>query len=61
MLYNGRPVQVPACENLGKHHPDSSMLCTFDAFMERVKEMSITDEEYKSICKSDKEIIPDWD
>jgi hypothetical protein len=61
MLYNRKPLQVPACKPFGKHHPESETLCTFEAFMGRVNEMSLTAEQQHECCKSDKIELKDWE
>lgn len=61
MLYKGSPVAVPACQTIGKHHPESKIMCTYDAFMGRVRAMSLDTAEYDAVCKTDQVVRPDWD
>jgi hypothetical protein len=60
LLYKGTPMQVPACSPTGAHHPSSPTLCTYEAFMGRVREMSISEKEYAKLCEA-AVILPDWD
>ncbi|KAJ1935189.1 hypothetical protein FBU59_005468 [Linderina macrospora] len=48
---NDRVLQVPTCEIPGKHHAKmGSTMCTFDAFMEHVKPVLATADDYKNEC-----------
>ena len=58
MLYQGLPLRVPACQKPGHHLPGSPEFCTFDAFMNRVKQMVPN---YETDCASDQRVEPEWD
>jgi acid phosphatase len=59
MLFNGDSLKIPACSAVGNHMPGMPDMCTFDAFMARVEEMSIKD--FDQQCKTDQVVTIDWD
>ncbi|KAJ3257378.1 hypothetical protein HK103_004598 [Boothiomyces macroporosus] len=61
MKYNGEPVTIPACKAPKDHYRNDLSLCTFDAFMQQAKKMSLTEEQYQKMCHSNQKVVPDWD
>ncbi|KAI8899090.1 histidine phosphatase superfamily [Globomyces pollinis-pini] len=58
MLYNGTPLKIPACQAKGSHYKKDESLCTFQAFMKQVENMSLTESEYQAACHSDVKVVP---
>lgn len=50
LLYEGKPLKIPACQAAGKHHPQDKSLCTLESFMELSKRVSLSAEEYEQAC-----------
>lgn len=58
VLYNGKPVQIPACAPQGKHREGNATMCTLEAFMGQVDRM--TPKDYEGSCKTEKFVKFDW-
>jgi acid phosphatase len=53
MIYNGEPLELPACQGSNNHYQGDAAICTLSAFMKRVNYMSLTPTEYELACKDD--------
>ncbi|KAF8512657.1 histidine phosphatase superfamily [Hysterangium stoloniferum] len=50
MRYQNRTLALPLCADAGNHLPGRAEFCTLDAFRERLKELSLTSDEFERDC-----------
>ncbi|KAJ3052170.1 hypothetical protein HK097_006764 [Rhizophlyctis rosea] len=58
MLYNGKPITLPACSKKGDHLDGNPSMCTLQAFMKKVD--SMVPKDYEGMCRSEERVESEW-
>ncbi|KAJ3178554.1 hypothetical protein HDU85_005161 [Gaertneriomyces sp. JEL0708] len=58
MLYNGKPLEIPACAADGNHRSGDRTMCTLDAFFKTMDKM--VPQNYEERCRTEKFVNSEW-